>query len=67
MSANLLRNLTISFGVLAFLCLGVLAYGRYQANNLSTEAAACGIQTNNSNAEMPWESLTRQLLGAVAL
>ena len=66
MNANLLRNALLSFIVAVFLGIGLMAYGNYKAIN-NTDAVSCCVKVNNRNAEMPWESVARQLIGAVAL
>lgn len=65
MNSNLLRVVVLSFSVLLLLCLGIFAYGSYK--NTVRDTANCCIETNNRNSEMPWEALSRNLIGAVSL
>lgn len=65
MKANLLRNLTLLFGLMALLFMALMAYGSYTTLKAEATADTC-IQMNNSNVEMPWESMARQLIGAVS-
>lgn len=65
MNSNLLRVVILFFSVLLLLCLGVFAYGSYK--NTLQDTADCCIEKNNRNSEMPWEALSRNLVGAVGL
>ncbi len=67
MKANLLRNLMIISTVMALLSIGVLAYGRYNAHSISDEDTVECCMNKNNSTEMPWEVLTRRLIGAVSL
>jgi hypothetical protein len=65
MSTNMLRNTILFLGALALTCMVAVAYGSYNntAKNVTVESS---IHTNAPNTEMPWETLSRRLIGAVS-
>lgn len=67
MNANLLRNITLLFSGLFLLFMTMAAYGSYTTLKAEArEQASTCIKINNNNTEMPWESMARQLIGAVS-
>ena len=65
MTTNLLRNSLMMLGLLALLCIGLLTYNQTRAAVPAETATDCA--NNNPNAEMPWETLSRHLVGMVSL
>ncbi len=65
MSTNLLRNTILVIGIIALTCMGMVAYGNYETKPQS-DTAECCIEPEHPNTEMPWETLSRRLLGAVS-
>ena len=66
MTANLFRKILLTASMLVLLAVAVVAYGRQQGAVKEKEDCCVSIKSNH-NTEMPWESLARQLMGAVML
>ncbi|OLY93912.1 hypothetical protein [Cnuella takakiae] len=65
MKPNLLQNISLLIGVVAMLLLAFAAYGSYTVIKANATANTC-IKVSNGTNEMPWESMARQLVGAVS-
>jgi hypothetical protein len=65
MSTNRLRNTILFLGAFALTCMMMVAYGSYN-DAAKPDTAESSINTNTPNTEMPWETLSRRLLGAVS-